>query len=147
MPLYLEDLFPGQRFESRPRTLRAEDAVRFAREFDPQPFHLEQAAAERSLFGALTVSGWHTAAFSMRLFVEEGPPIAAGMVGLGGEISWPRPTRPGDTLRLVVEILEVRPTRSRPDRGIVTFRNETINQRDEVVQVFLGKMLVPRRPG
>lgn len=145
-PLYLEDLGPGQQFRTGARTLTLETATRFAREFDPQPFHLDDAAARESLFGELTVSGWLTAAFSMRLFVEEGPKIAGGLIGLGGEISWPRTTRPGDTLRVVVEILDARPTRSRPDRGIVTFRNETFNQQDEVVQVFVGKMIALRRP-
>jgi acyl dehydratase len=143
--LYLEDLTVGQRFVTRPRTLTLEAALRFAREFDPQAFHLDEAAARASLFGELTVSGWLTAAFSMRLFVEEGPAIGGGLIGLGGDISWPRPTRPGDSLRLVCEILDLRPTRSRPDRGIVTFRNETINQVDEVVQIFVGKMIAERR--
>lgn len=143
--LYLEDLAVGQRYRTGARILTLEAATRFAREFDPQAFHLDAEAARASLFGELTVSGWLTAAFSMRLFVEEGPPIGGGLIGLGGEISWPRPTRPGDSLRLSVEILDLRPTRSRPDRGIVTFRNETLNQRDEVVQVFVGKMIAPRR--
>jgi acyl dehydratase len=145
-PLYLEDLAAGQRFLTGARMLTSEEATRFARDYDPQAFHLDAEAARKSLFGGMSVSGWFTAAVSMRLFVEEGPPIAGGLIGLGGEISWPRPTRPEDALRLSVEILQITPSRSRPDRGIVTFRNETLNQRDEVVQIFVGKMIAPRRP-
>jgi acyl dehydratase len=146
-PLYLEDLVVGQRFATRAYALSPEEAARFAAAYDPQPFHLDPEAARASLFQGIAVSGWLTAAISMRLFVEEGPPIAGGLIGLGGEISWPRPTRPDDLLRLKVEILEIRPSRSRPDRGIVTIRNETLNQRDEVVQVYAGKLFAPRRPG
>ncbi len=145
-PLFLDDLVAGQRFLTGPYYLSTEEATRFARDYDPQPFHLDEEAARQSIFGGLSVSGWYTAAVSMRLFVTEGPQIASGKVGLGGEISWPRPTRPGDTLRVQMEILEVTPSRSKPDRGIVTFRNQTFNQRDEVVQTFVGKMIVPRRP-
>lgn len=144
-PLYLEDLAVGQQFLTTSCAVSPEEARRFAEAYDPQPFHLDREAAERSLFEGLSISGWLTAAISMRLFVEEGPPIAGGLVGLGGELSWPRPTRPGDSLRVSVEILAVTPSRSRPDRGIVTFRNQTLNQRDEVAQLFVGKILVPRR--
>ncbi|HEY7681425.1 MAG TPA: MaoC family dehydratase [Gemmatimonadales bacterium] len=144
-PLYLEDLEVGRRFISRPYAVTAEEAHGFAAAYDPQAIHLDDQAARASLFQGMVVSGWFTAAVSMRLFVEEGPPIAGGSIGLGGEISWPRPTRPGDTLRVTSEILGVTPSRSRRDRGIVTIRNETLNQRGEVVQTFTGKLLVPRR--
>jgi acyl dehydratase len=144
-PLYLEDLHVGQRFETGTYVVTAAEAHGFAAAYDPQPIHLDEEAARAGPFKGLSLSGWHTAAITMRLFVEQGPPIAGGMIGLGAELSWPRPTRPGDTLRLTSEIVEVRPTRSRPDRGIVTIRSETLNQRNEVVQVFVGTLLVPGR--
>jgi acyl dehydratase len=146
-PLYLDDLAVGQRFVTGAYTVTPEEVQRFAVAYDPQPFHLDEDAARASPFEGIVLSGWHTAAISMRLFVEQGPPFAGGLIGLGGEISWPRPTRPNDVLRLTTEIVEVRPSRSRPDRGVVTVRNETRNQRDEVVQLFIGKILVPRRAG
>ena len=122
-----------------------EEIKAFARQFDPQPFHLDEEAAKSSMFGGLVASGWHTAAISMRLQVESGLPVAGGMIGIGGEMSWPHPTRPGDVLRVVSEIKEVTPSRSRPDRGMVRVRSETRNQRDEVVQILDAKLLVPRR--
>ena len=146
-PLYLEDLSVGQKFRSDTHTIDADDVVRFAREFDPQPFHLDPEAAKTSLFGGLAASGWHTAAVTMRLLVEGGAPIAGGVIGGGGEIAWPRPTRPGDTLQVESEVTEVRPSRSRPDRGIVTLRSETRNHDGEVVQVLTSKLVVFRRKG
>lgn len=143
--LYLDDLEVGQRFMTGTYRVTAEEVERFAAAYDPQPFHLDPKAAQASPFQGLVLSGWHTAAITMRLFVQQGPPLAGGLIGLGGEISWPRPTRPNDLLRVTTEILEVKPSRSRPDRGIVTIRNETLNQSDEVVQVFIGKILVPKR--
>lgn len=144
-PLHLEDLHPGQTFTSSTHTLTAEEVVAFAQSYDPQPFHLDDAAAKSTLFGGLAASGWHTAAISMRLLVTSGPPIAGGIIGSGGELLWPRPTYPGDTLHVVSEILEVTPSRSRPDRGMVLIRNETRNQRGEVVQSFTPRLVVPRR--
>jgi acyl dehydratase len=144
--LYLEDLSPGQRFTSASYRVEAAEIKAFAKQFDPQPFHLDEELAKTSLFGDLAASGWHTAAITMRLQVEAGLPIAGGIIGVGGEISWPRATRPGDTLHVESEILEVTPSRSRPDRGIVTVRNETRNQLNEVVQTFTAKLFVPRRP-
>ena len=144
--LYLDDLHVGQRFASGTASLDERAITEFARQFDPQPFHLDGEAAKRSLFGGLAASGWHTAAVTMRLNVGGGLPIAGGIVGLGGELSWPKPTRPGDVLRVESEVVEVSPSRSRPDRGTVTVRSETRNQRDEVVQIATMKLLVPRRP-
>jgi acyl dehydratase len=144
--LYLDDLRVGQQFVSRPHMVDEAQIVKFAREFDPQPFHVDEAAAKQSTFGGLVASGWHTAAVSMRLLVEGGVPIAGGMIGAGGEIKWPKPTRPGDTLRVHGEIVEITPSRSRLDRGIVTIRIETRNQHGETVQLFVGKLIVPRRP-
>ena len=143
---YLDDLKIGQRFTSGTLALDAEQIKTFAREYDPQPFHLDEAAAENSIFKGLAASGWHTAALTMRLLVSGGLPLAGGSVGAGGEIAWPRPTRPGDILQVESEVVAVTPSRSRPDRGIVTVRSETKNQRGEVVQVLTAKLMVPRRP-
>ena len=145
-PLYLDDLRVGQRFTSASHTMDEQAMVEFARRFDPQPFHLDDEAARGTLFGGLAASGWHTAGITMRLQVTSGPPIAGGLIGAGGQIDWPRPTRAGDTLRVESEVLEVRPSRSRPDRGIVTMRSTTLNQDDEVVQTLTVTMVVPRRP-
>jgi len=143
---YLDDLKIGQRFTSGTLALDAEQIKTFARAYDPQPFHLDEAAAENSIFKGLAASGWHTAALTMRLLVSGGLPLAGGSVGAGGEIAWPRPTRPGDILQVESEVVAVTPSRSRPDRGIVTVRSETKNQRGEVVQVLTAKLMVPRRP-
>jgi acyl dehydratase len=143
--IYLDDLHVGQRFTSATHAVDALQIKAFARQFDPQPFHLDEEAAKGSMFAGLVASGWHTAAITMRLLVESGLPIAGGLVGIGGEMSWPRPTRPGDVLSVVSEIIEVTPSRSRPDRGVVRLRSETRNQRDEVVQILDAKLLVPRR--
>ncbi|HLH94227.1 MAG TPA: MaoC family dehydratase [Xanthobacteraceae bacterium] len=144
--LYLEDFHVGQSFTSGSRRMEGEEIKAFARQFDPQPFHLDEEAARRSIFGGLVASGWHTAAVTMRLQVETGLPIAGGMIGLGGEMSWPQPTRPGDVLRVETEVKEITPSRSRPDRGTVRIRSETKNQRGEIVQVLDARLLVPRRP-
>lgn len=145
--LYLDDLRVGQRFVSQSRTIDAAEIKRFASEFDPQPFHLDEQAAESSPFGGLVASGWHTAAVTMRLLVEGGAPIAGGIVGVGGEIAWLKPTRPGDVLQIHSEVTDIRPSQSRSDRGVVTIRSETRNQRNETVQVFVARLIVPRRPG
>jgi acyl dehydratase len=144
--LYLDDLRVGQRFTSATHALDAGQVIAFASQFDPQPFHLDPAAAEGMFFGGLVASGWHTAAITMRLMVQGGVPVAGGLVGAGAEVSWPRPTRPDDVLRVESEVLEVRPSRTRADRGMVRVRSETLNQRDEVVQVLESRMVVPRRP-
>ena len=143
-PFYLEDLTVGQKFISRTQKVDAEAIKTYAREFDPQPFHLDGEAANTSLFGGLAASGWHTASLTMRLIVDS-VPLAGGVIGSGGELSWPRPTRPGDTLRVVTEVLEIIPSRSRPDRGMIVMRSTTLNQNDEAVQVFTPKVVVQRR--
>ncbi len=143
---YLDDLHVGQRFTSATHRIDEEQIKAFARQFDPQPFHLDAAAAKGTLFEGLVASGWHTAAITMRLLVEGGMPIAGGVIGAGGEISWPKPTRPGAVLRVESEIIEVRPSRSRPDRGLAIIRSETRNQLGEIVQVLAAKLVVPRRP-
>jgi acyl dehydratase len=143
--LYLEDLEAGRRFTSATHVVDEAQIKAYAAQFDPQPFHLDAAAARSTLFGGLAASGWHTASITMRLLVESGLPLAGGIIGAGGEINWPKPTRPGDTLQVVSEIEEVTPLRSRPDRGMVRVRSETRNQRGELVQVLIAKLIVPRR--
>ncbi len=143
---YLDDLAVGLRFTSGTKLVTEDEVLRFAREYDPQPFHTDPEAAKSTFFKGLAASGWHTMAMSMRLMVDGGLPLADGIVGAGGEITWPMPTRPGDTLTVESEVMEIRPSKSRPDRGMVTVKNETKNQRGEVVQVLVGKLVVPRRP-
>ena len=145
--LYLDDLHVGRRFRSGTHVLDEQQIIVFAREFDPQAFHIDRKAAKETVFGGLAASGWHTAAVTMRLQVDGGLPIAGGLVGLAGAVVWPTPTRPGDVLRVESEVMEVVPSRSRRDRGTVTVRSETFNQRGEVVQTATIKLLVPRRPG
>ena len=121
------------------------DAARiksFAAEFDPQPFHLDEVAASSTIFRGLSASGLHTLAISMRLLVTGGLPIANGLIGLSVELRWPKPTRPGDTLRVESEIIEIRPSRSRPNQGRVKVRSTTLSQVDEAVLVFTAEMLV-----
>jgi acyl dehydratase len=144
--LYLDDLAVGRKFATGFVTLTLEGCKAFAAEFDPQPFHLDEAAARDSLFGRIAASGWYTASLSMRLLVEGELSIAGGLIGLGGELTWPRPTYPGDTLRVETEVLAIRGSASKPERGIVTARNQTLNQSGEPVQIAVVKMLVPRRP-
>jgi acyl dehydratase len=144
-PLFLEDLQVGQRFVSGTHRLDEGQIRAFAGQFDPQPFHLDAEAAKETLFGGLVASGWHTAAITMRLLVESGLPIGGGIIEAGGEITWPNPTRPGDVLQVESEVLELRPSRSRPERGIATVRSETRNQRGDTVQVLVAKLLVPRK--
>lgn len=144
--LYLDDLRVGQRFASGTRAVDSQQIKAFAREFDPQPFHLDEEAAKETFFGGLVASGWHVAALTMRLIVEGAAPIAGGVIGAGSEIAWPKPTRPGDVLHVESEVMSITPSRSRRDRGIVILRCETRNQRDEVVQVMTAKLVVPRRP-
>src|ERR1700722_18335923 len=143
--LYLEDLCVGQRFTSETYVMEAARIKEFAAEFDPQPFHIDESAAEASVFKGLAASGWHTAAVAMRLLVAGGLPFANGLVGLGGEIAWPRPTRPGDILRVESEIVEITPSRSKPHQGIVTVRSTMLNQNGEAVYVLTAKLLVARR--
>jgi acyl dehydratase len=144
---YLEDLHVGDRFGSDAIEVTEKEIIAFARDFDPQAFHLDAKAAAQSVFKELVASGWHTAAMSMKLFVTGGLHLAGGSVGLGvDELRWPRPVRPGDTLRVETEILEVRRSQSKPDRGIIRIRNVTTNQNGEVVQTFFAFVMVRRRP-
>ena len=144
--LYLEDVFVGQRFVTGTASMSAEAIKAFARDYDPQPFHTDETAAKDSFFRDLAASGWHTAAVTMRLQIDSGPKIAGGMIGASGELSWPIPTRPGDVLHVESEVTEIKPSRSKPERGFVTLKSETKNQKGEVVQLFVVKLLVWRRP-
>ena len=145
-PLYLEDIAVGQRFITGTVLLEAQAIKDFARAFDPQPFHTDEEAAKDSFFAGLAASGWHTAALTMKLLVESGPNLAGGLIGAAGELTWPRPTRPGDVLQVESEVLAVVPSRSKPDRGLVTLKSETRNQKGEAVQIQTAKLLVWRRP-
>jgi len=143
---YFEDLAAGQKFASP--SLRIETAAikRFAAEFDPQPFHLDDDAARRTMFEGLAASGWHTAALTMRLCVSSEFRPAGGILGIGGELTWLKPVRPGDELRVDIEIVETRPSRSRPGQGVVNIRLTTLNQHGEAVQTFTPTLFVDRRP-
>jgi acyl dehydratase len=145
--LYFENLHVGDRFGSDTIEVTKESIFDFARQFDPQPFHLDVEAAERSIFKELTTSGWHTAALSMRLFVTGQFQPVGGSIGLAvDELRWPQPVRPGDILKVETEILDMRASRSKPDRGIIRIRNVTTNQQGEVVQTFLAFVMIRRRP-
>jgi acyl dehydratase len=144
---YLEDFAVGQIFGSGRLTVDEERIKSFAAEFDPQPFHLDEHAARDTIFRGLAASGWHTAAMTMRLLVDSELKPAGGVVGAGGdEIRWPRPVRPGDELHLETEVLEVRPSKSRPHQGLIKVRTTTFNQNDAAVQVLVANLVVPRRP-
>jgi len=145
--LYLEDFTPGQHYASpAEETLNADDIKAFAASYDPQPFHLDEAAAAQSFFRGLAASGWHTAALTMRLLVKT-LPIKGGIIGAGfEEFRWPRPTRPDDRLRVDVEVLELKFSQSKPQQGFLKHRVTTFNQHNEAVLVMTGNLLVPRRP-
>jgi acyl dehydratase len=144
---YLEDYAVGQTFGSSGRLRIEQERIKaFAAEFDPQPFHLDEKAARDSIFRGLAASGWHTAAATMRLLVESDLKPAGGILGLGfEEFRWPRPVRPGDELRVESEVLQVRPSESRLDQGLIKVKTTTLNQHGEAVQVLVGNLLVPRR--
>jgi acyl dehydratase len=144
-PFAYEDLYVGQRFTSGTRQVEQDEIIAFAKQFDPQPFHTDPEAAKHTLFQGLVASGWHTAAMTMRLLIDSGLSIEGGMVGAGGELTWPRPTRPGYILQVETEVVELRPSRSRPDRGLATIRSETKNQAGEVLQILFARLVVPRR--
>jgi acyl dehydratase len=143
--LYLEDLVVGQRFLSGTYRVEAAEIKEFAAKYDPQPFHLDEEAALDSFFGGLAASGWLTASITMRLLVDGGLPIAGGLIGAGGEISWTRPTRPGDVLQVETEVLELASMPTRPTSGLVTVRSRVRNQEKKIVQIFTAKLVVPRQ--
>jgi acyl dehydratase len=144
---YLEDFEVGAVYPGSTR-IRVDPAriKQFAAEFDPQPFHLDEATAAATFFGGLAASGWHTAAITMRLLVDSDLAPAGGIIGAGfDELRWPRPVRPGDELRVSTEVLEIRPSKSRPQQGMVKVRTTTLNQDDQPVQVSVGNLVVPRK--
>ncbi len=143
--LYLEDLSPGAKFSGGPVVLTEDAIIAFAREFDPQPFHTDPEAAKSTVFKGLAASGWHTACATMRMLVDGAMPFVGGSVGFGVELSWLRPVRPGDALSVEAEILDIVPSSSKPNQGVVTLRTTTTNQNGEAVQVMTSKNLVFRR--
>ena len=145
MPGYLEDFAVGQTFRTRDRQITAEEITRFAADFDPQPFHLDEARAEASIFKGLAASGWHTAALTMKLLVESDFVPAGGMIGLSFEGRWPKPVRPGDTLHVETEVLNIRRSNSNPMQGVMTVRAITLNQNGETVQLSTFNLIVPYR--
>ena len=143
---YLEDFAIGQVYKSPGRLkVEAEAIKRFAAEFDPQPFHLDEQTAKDTFFGSLAASGWHTAALTMRLLVESDLSPDWGIIGVGGEVSWPGPLRPGDEIRIESEILDVRPSKSNPAQGLIKARTTTLNQKDQPVQILIANLFIPRR--
>jgi len=143
---FLEDLAPGQVFTSNARAIvDAASIKRFAGEYDRQPFHLDEAAARPTFFRELVASGWHTTAMTMQLIIET-LPLSHGIIGSGvDDLRWPRPVRPGDTLRLHCEIIDVQPSKLRPSRGTVRVRMTTLNQNDEPVQTMVANLMAFRR--
>jgi acyl dehydratase len=143
---YLEDFAVGQTFGSGRLRIDKERIFAFAAEFDPQPFHLDEAAARHSIFGGLAASGWHTAAVTMRLLFDSELKPAGGIIGAGlDECRWPRPVRPGDELRIECEVIEVRPSKSRPEQGLIKLRTTTLNQDGEAVLMHVVNLVVLRR--
>lgn len=142
--IYLEQLAMGDTFVSGEHAVDVRQIREFATQFDPQPFHLDEDAARPTFFAGLAASGWHTAAITMKLLVES-IPLAGGIIGAGSEISWPRPTRPGDVLHVVSTVVDIVPSRSKPDRGIVTVQSDTLNQDKELCQRIVARLLVFRR--
>ena len=145
--IHLDDLEPGQIHDLGRRTLERDEIVAFARDWDPQPFHLDEQSAAASIYGGLIASGWHTVCVFMRLFADGLLARAAAMGSPGvDELRWLKPVRPGDTLEARLEVLDVRPSRSRPDRGIVRARSVALNQHGEEVLTFVATLLFRRRP-
>ena len=142
---YLEDFAVGQTYRSRDQQVTAKEIKRFAADFDPQPFHLDEERARSTIFKGLAASGWHTAALTMKLLVESGFKPVGGLIGVGFEGRWPKPVRPGDELHVEVEVLDLRPSKSNPTRGIMTVRATTLNQHGEAVQLSTFNLIVPSR--
>src|SRR3954465_11389194 len=145
-PLYLEDFAPGQIYTAGPIPVSADAIKAYARRFDPQPFHTDEALARSKFFHGLAAGGWRTASLTMSLVVQA-LPIAGGVIGGGvDELRWPTPLRPGDELRLEGEIVEVRPSRTKPGQGLVRVRTTTLNREGQAVQTMIANLVVPRRP-
>lgn len=143
--MYFEDFAVGQVFRAGPIVVTADAITTFAKNFDPQPFHLDAAAAVETFFQGLAASGWHTAAITMRLLVDGGLPVAGGIIGNGiDELRWLRPVRPGDALSVESEIVELRESKL-PGKGRMRAKSTTRDQNGEIVQSFIASMVVPRR--
>jgi acyl dehydratase len=146
MSLYLEDVVVGAEFVSGEVEVTADEIIAFATRYDPQPFHIDPDAAKNTFFGGLAASGWHTAALTMRLLVTDGPQIAGGVIGGGGELAWPTPTRPGDRLHVRVTVESVSASRSNPTRGSAILKVQTLTHDDELRQLFTVRTLLFARP-
>jgi acyl dehydratase len=147
MARYLEDLKPGQAFESPRHPVTQDEIVAFAREYDPQPFHVDPVAATSSFFGKLIASGWHTAALTMKMLTEAEMDLAGGIIGAGMEgLKWPTPLVPGDVIHVRVEILESRVSKSRPEIGIARARVRALREDGTAVQEMIANLIVPARP-
>ncbi len=145
---YFEDFVVGQVQKPSGRVrMEKDDIIAFARKFDPQPFHLDEEAGRKSIFGRLVASGWHTAAVTMSLVASSEYRAATGTIGMGFDgLRWPIPVYPGDELRIETEVIGMRPSKSRPDRGLMKIQTRTLNQNGEVVQELIANAMVPRRP-
>lgn len=138
----LSDLNIGDRFESPTHTVEQEEALAFAQRFDPQPFHLDDAAARQSLFKGLAASGWHTASMCFRLIHDSGLDLRGGIIGQKiDELRWPRPVRPGDQLRVVTTVADIQRSSKHPLRGTVVFDHVALNQNDEPVLYMRAHVL------
>lgn len=144
-PLYLDDLKVGDRFVSSGYTLEKDKLLEFAAEYDPQPFHLDDELAKDSLFNGLAASGWQTASITMKLWTST-LNIATGLIGIDCHLKWPTPTRPGDTLHVEAEIVDIRLSQSKPNMGIVSYHSLTKNQHNQVVQDTITKVVVFQKP-
>jgi acyl dehydratase len=144
-PRFFEDFAAGMTFRSEAVDVTADEIIRFAAEFDPQPFHIDPQAATSLFFGSLVASGWHTAALTMRLLLASGLTIAGGLIGAGGEIRWPAALRPGDRIHVEIDVVGTRKLRSRTDRGMITTRVRTVTGAGTIVQELDANLLVPRR--
>ena len=146
MHRFFEDFPTGWTYESEPRALATNDIVAFAREWDPQRYHVDEAAARATPFGGLIASGWQTSCLAMRLMCDGYLTDSSCIASPGlDELRWVKPVRPGDALRLRAEVLDARRSTTKPDRGIVHWRWEMLNQRDEVVLSILGTQFYLRR--
>lgn len=144
--VYMEDLHVGQKMTAGPITLTEQDTIAFAKQYDPQDFHIDAARAKHTLFGELIASGWQTAAVTMRMIIDASPKMKGGMIGRGIEkLNWPRAVKPGDSLSYEGEILELRPSSGNPHMGVMRVRNITRNQHGETVLEMESVVFVPRR--
>lgn len=141
--LYLEDLKVGDQFKSREYELTLDEIQEFASKYDPQPFHLEEDINGHPVFDGIVASGWQTSAITMRLWTECFP-IAKGLIGSESSLRWPKPARVGDRLRVELEIVAITPSKTKSDRGIVSYVTQTKNQFDDVLLISTTKILVFR---